>query len=223
MTWETLGYEAGLDVSARTIQRAMGTRDYHKCVACRKAWISKDLGERRKAWATTMLQRYPKPEDWKRVRFSDEVHFTLGPQGRLMIIQRPGERYCQDCIQTNPKQKDTDKKRVHAWGAIGYNFKSPLQFYDIPSNSNGKMTQKAYIEQILEPIVQPWIDRGDDFVLEEDGDSGHGPPRSVGNIVKTWKKDHGLEHYFNCPGSPDLTPIEDAWQPTKQHVRHYGH
>ena len=85
------------------------------------------------------------------------------------------------------------------------------------------MTQKDYIKQILEPIVQPWIDRGDDFVLEEDRDSGHGPPRSKGNIVKDQKEQHRLEHYFNCPGSPDLAPIEDAWQPTKQHVRHYTH
>jgi hypothetical protein len=129
-----------------------------------------------------------------------------------MIIRRPGERYCENCIQTNPDQKDTDKKRVHAWGAIGFNFQSPLVFYDIPSNSNGKMTQKAYINQILEPIVKPWIDAGHDFVLEEDGDSGHGPPRSTGNIVMDWKRQYGLNHYFNCPGSPDL---EDAWQPTK--------
>ena len=100
-----------------------------------------------------------------------------------MIIRRPGERYCPDCIQTDPKQENTDKKRVHAWGAIGYNFKSPLVFYDIPSNSNGKMTQKAYINQILEPIVKPWINRGDDFVLEEDNDSGHGPPRNKTNII----------------------------------------
>lgn len=28
LTWEQLGYEAGLDVSWRTIQRAMGTMDY---------------------------------------------------------------------------------------------------------------------------------------------------------------------------------------------------
>jgi hypothetical protein len=31
-------------------------------------------------------------------RFSDEIHFSLGPQGKLMIIRRPGERYCEKCI-----------------------------------------------------------------------------------------------------------------------------
>ncbi|KAF2675596.1 hypothetical protein K458DRAFT_425360 [Lentithecium fluviatile CBS 122367] len=36
MSWETLAYESGLEVSARTVKRAMGTLDYHKCIACRK-------------------------------------------------------------------------------------------------------------------------------------------------------------------------------------------
>ncbi len=29
LTWEQLGYEAGLDLSGRTIHRVMGTMDYH--------------------------------------------------------------------------------------------------------------------------------------------------------------------------------------------------
>lgn len=36
LIWEQLGYEIGLDCFGRIIQRAMGTMDYHKCVACRK-------------------------------------------------------------------------------------------------------------------------------------------------------------------------------------------
>jgi hypothetical protein len=79
MTWETLAFEAGLDVSVDIIRRAIGALNYHKCIACRKGWVNKELGERRKAWAKTMLDRYPDLEDWKRVRFSDEVHFSLGP------------------------------------------------------------------------------------------------------------------------------------------------
>ena len=44
------------------------------------------------------------------------------------------------------------------------------------------MSQRIYIDQILPPIVKPWIDRGDKFILEEDGDPRHGPGRS--NIAK---------------------------------------
>jgi hypothetical protein len=55
------------------------------------------------------------------------------------------------------------------------------------------MTQRVYIDQILEPIVKPWLERGDDFVLEEDNDSGHGPDRS--NPVKEWKATNNLKSY----------------------------
>ena len=33
-TWEQLGFEMGLECSGCTMQRAMGTIDYHKCIAC---------------------------------------------------------------------------------------------------------------------------------------------------------------------------------------------
>lgn len=33
----------------------------------------------------------------------------------------------------------------------------------------------AYINSILEPVVKPCIMAGEDFVLEEESDSGHGP------------------------------------------------
>lgn len=96
-----------------------------------------------------------------------------------------------------------------------------MHFYDVPRNSNGKMSQRVYREQILEPIVKPWLDAGQSFVLEEDGDSGHGPSKS--NLVRTWKQDHGLKSYFNCPSSPDLAPIENCWQPAKAHLRKLPH
>ena len=69
--------------------------------------------------------------------------------------------------------------------------------------------------------MKPWIDTYHDFVLEEDGDSGHGPEKS--NIVGTWKEANGLEFYFNCHSLPDLVPIENYWQPVKQHLHKYLH
>ncbi len=96
-----------------------------------------------------------------------------------------------------------------------------LQFYEIESNPNGKMTLLDYRDQILKPIVKPWIQRGEDFVLEEDGDSGHGTSKN--NIVRKWKEENGLESCFNHPSSPDLAPIENCWQPTKDERRKYPH
>ena len=221
MTWEQLGYEVGLECTGETVKNAMGSMHYRKCIACKKGWVNERTARDRKAWAEVMKERYPRPEDWHRVRFSDEVHFGYGPQGKLRIIRKPGERYCPDCIQEDKEPNEKDKKRHHCWAAVGYNFKSDIYFYEVPGNTNGKMSQKVYIDQILEPIVKPWIDAHHDFVLEEDGDSGHGPEKS--NIVRTWKEANGLEFYFNCHSSPDLAPIENCWQPVKQHLHKYPH
>ncbi len=84
-----------------------------------------------------------------------------------------------------------------------------------------QLTLKVYLEQILKPIVKPWIENHPRFVLEEDGDSGHGTGSK--NIVRTWKQENKLEHYFNCASSPDLSPIESMWQVPKQELRKYPH
>lgn len=58
-------------------------------------------------------------------------------------------------------------------------------------NTNGKLNHKAYIEQILEPAVLLWLVRHEQFILEEDGDSGHGYSRGKNkrdNAVTKWKQ-----------------------------------
>ena len=149
-------------------------KDWRRCLACRRSWVSPQLAITRVNFARDMLAKYPAPEDWRRVRFSDEVHFGYGPEGRVYVTRRPGERTCPDCVQQVNQPRDKDQKKVHAWGAIGYNFKSPLYRYE-SGNSNGKMTQEVYIT-LLEREVLSWPQ---DTVLEEDRDSGHSPTPSA--------------------------------------------
>lgn len=161
--------------------------------------------------------------DWHRVRFSDEVHFGYGPEGQLRIIRKPGTRKRPDCIQHRPPppKEEKSRKRIHCWAAVGYNFKSDIYFYDVPGNKNGKMPHQVYIDSILEPIVRPWLEDKQDFVLEEDGDSGHGTSRK--NPVRSWKEENGLESYFNSAQSPDLSVIENCWAIPKMYTRKYPH
>ena len=67
---------------------------------------------------------------------------------------------------------------------ISYNFKLDIIFYNVPSNTNGKMSLQVYRDSILKPHVKPWIKREDDFVLEEDNDLGHGIGKAKTNIVR---------------------------------------
>ena len=45
----------------------------------------------------------------------------------------------------------------------------------------------------------------------------------INSIVKKWKEQEGLKHYFNCASSPDLAPIENCWQAPKQLLRKTPH
>ena len=110
ITWEQLGYEVGLECTEQTIKNAMGCMNYRKYIACKKGWVNEKIARDRKAWAQVMKERYPKPEDWCRVRFSDEVHFGYDPQGKLRIIRKLGERYCPDCIQEEKEPEEKYKK-----------------------------------------------------------------------------------------------------------------
>ncbi len=71
---------------------------YTKCIACQKSWVPLSTAKDRKAFCEAMLERYSEPKNWHRVRFSDEVHWAIGPEGSIYIIRKPGERYCSDCI-----------------------------------------------------------------------------------------------------------------------------
>ena len=103
---------------------------------------------------------------------------------KLRIIQKPVERICEDCIQEQdePEEKDKKQKWYHCWAVVGWNYNSELVFYEVPGNTNGEMSQRVYVDFILEPAVKPWLEAGEDFVLEEDGDSGRGSGKS--NIVR---------------------------------------
>ena len=78
------------------------------------------------------------------------------------------------------------------------------------------MSAKVYRDAILEPEVRLWLERGDDFILEEDNDSGHGGKASKKNEAWIWKQQHGVKCFNNCPQSPDIAyPIKQCWQPLK--------
>ena len=157
LMWEQLGIEAGIEASKLTIKNTMGSLDYHKGLACQRGWQSPRSCANRVEYA---LEKYPAPEDWDRVHWSDEVHFGWGAQRQLRIIRKSGQRYCVDCVQHREKPKAKNENGFHCWAAVGYNFKSEIIFYDVPGNTNGKMSLQVYRDQILEPIVKPWLLEG---------------------------------------------------------------
>ncbi|KAI8623883.1 hypothetical protein F5Y19DRAFT_345446 [Xylariaceae sp. FL1651] len=208
-----LDFEGNGPPSGATVQRTMNQRGWKKCIACVKFWTDKDMASKREAWARERLDDYGHDLSfYRRIRYSCELHFKFGWGGKLQMIRKSGQRYCPDCIQDRTRPKDSGDRSIclHAWACIGYGFKSPLVFYD------GSVTLQTYLDQILKPYVGQWLQEGQDFILEEDGASGYGGD-SDHNIVKRWKEEQGLE-FFNCPGAPDLAPIENAWKSPKAYI-----
>lgn len=94
---------------------------------------------------------------------------------------------------------------------VGYNFKSDIYFYGVPGNKNGKMTHQVYIDSILEPIVRPWLEDKQDFVLEEDGDSGHGGTGRKNPVRRAGKKRMGIYLWIeNCWAIPEKCILENS-------------
>ena len=82
------------------------------------------------------------------------MHFGYDSEDQLRIIKQFGTRYRWDCIQHRDVSSEKDRKRKHAWAAVGFNFNSDIYFYDVSGNSNDKMTHQVYIDFILEFVVQ---------------------------------------------------------------------
>jgi hypothetical protein len=94
-----LVYELDVDVSKRAMQKVIKTQtDYSKCIACRKPWMDPDYKPRRKEFCRKMLEERPIKEDYRDIRWSDEVYIGYGPQGKAYIYRKPGQRMCPHCI-----------------------------------------------------------------------------------------------------------------------------
>ncbi|KAK3382920.1 hypothetical protein B0T24DRAFT_27678 [Lasiosphaeria ovina] len=79
LTRQGLANQAGIQASARAIERAMGTLQCRKCIACQKGWSSPAPAKRRVHDAQLALQCRPNPEDWHDIRWTDECHFSVSP------------------------------------------------------------------------------------------------------------------------------------------------
>ncbi|KAF7561409.1 hypothetical protein G7046_g2742 [Stylonectria norvegica] len=222
LNWNGLAKEAKveMDCNPRTLHRTMGTLNYRKCLSCGRCWTHKKSREKRAEYSRRMLDVYPHPQDWRFIRFSGELHFGFGLDGKMRLLPRPGEKFCPGCSQLPDANWPRDVKKVHAWAVVGYDFKSELVFYEESTNPNctGVMTMSEYRDKVLQKVVKPWLTTlgPQAFILEEDTEYfAHGSCSKV-NLAQQWKEENGLRCYFNCGDSPDLSPLDTLWPPKKQ-------
>jgi len=209
----------------RTIARLVGQKEWRKCTVCDRGWTQKDYAEARYLASKDALTARPTAEAWRDVRFAEEAHFMFGGEGTNKILHRDGSKECPDCLEANAATEDAEairgKKqgpRLHAWAAVGHDFKSELVWYKHVGALSQAVTQNAYIDDILTKNVKKWIRRGDKFVLEEDVARKHLLNQAV---VKQWAEVYKLKVTASSTRNPDLSPIEEAWAETREHLKEH--
>jgi len=99
------------------------------------------------------------------------------------------------------------------WGAIGWNYKSPLIFLEKLPGRRG-ICSKAYLQQVLEPVVFPLFDSlGPEYIYMEDGSKVH---KGHSRLPKL---QHSIRGFDWPPSSPDLNIIERVWRWMKEELK----
>jgi transposase len=143
--------------------------------------------------------------DWgTEVIISDESRFGLYNDNHFIWIRR-GE-YNPETFRAKPKYHQS----VMVWGAIGYNYKSPLIFVD------GNLNSEGYKKLLRDNSVFKGIQQARPKArscFQQDGAACHTSKSSVSflkentTLIEDWP-----------PNSPDLSPIENMWALVKEKI-----
>ena len=119
INWAELVDQFGFNFIPQTLKEHMAKRSIYTFFPCAKPWINEKPARNWLSWAKEMFSKYPSTQDWRSVRFSDEVHFGWGPQGKQLIIRRRGKMqrghpYCIQRLET--REKGSNIPKVHFWG-----------------------------------------------------------------------------------------------------------
>lgn len=229
LSWARLGRDCGLDVSPKTIKRALNKAGFHRCKACKKPFLSKANVKARRCYAEEHL--HEPVEYWQQHMYSDEASFSTAERGSVWVTRRTGERFHKDCIQHT---FDSGRASIMVWGAISYNWKSELLIIESTYKPTKKFTKegepemkksitsKDYKEQVLEVVVGPAFrgeteyegyKYGGQFV--EDAAPIHGSRKVLVQV----KKDLGIPLHNRPSASPDFNPIENIWRIMKSRIK----
>ena len=122
MAFGELRNQATADISTTTVRRVLAEEGYHRRVAKKVPYLTKDHKRARLAWAKRNKDMDSK--DWQKIIFSDECYIYLGDkQGRIYVTRRADEVLLDECLVPTFKQSSV---RIMVWGCIMEGHKGPL-------------------------------------------------------------------------------------------------
>lgn len=188
---------SGVTSSARTVRRRLDDVGLFGRVARKKPLLTERHRQLRLTWAKE--RKDWGMEDWYKVVWSDESKFNLfGSDGRVYIRRRVGEDYLPECVQSTVKFGGGS---VMVWGCITCDGVGPMTKVD------GRMNAKDYIGLLEKTLVPFMASMGPEYSFQHDN-----APCHRAKSVTSWLVSKNIKQLdFWPPQSPDLNPIEHAW------------
>lgn len=197
----------GREVSTQTIRNCL----HQVGLRARRSWRaplnSRQRQRHRYQWARLRQNEEDENENiWHNCLFVDESRISTHPDNRrVRVWRRPGDSERQRTATGTVQQGG---KSVSFWGGIMIGARTPLIPY------RGYMTAVKYKTDVIDGIVKPFrINHGHQFVLVDDNAPAHRAQR-----VNAALREYNITRLDWPAGSPDLNPIEHAWDAVKRAV-----
>ena len=144
-------------------------------------------------------------EQWDRVLWTDESRFTLDfHDGRIRVHRLQGERLAPCCIREHDRHGCGS---VMVWAGIYCGGRTELIVVD------GMMTGEKYLDTVLTPCVIPLV-TSKRLIFQDDNARPHRASRVTEKV-----REAGIDTLPWPARSPDLSPIEHAWDELGRRVR----